>query len=128
MILMEVICDKGSPIGRDSHVFPREPQSWINEVEHHGASLIEWFGQEFLFADRLFVRLAQSLFGRSNKFAKQLESAAYRPASRDSVAHRVYWQLRHITLLFSVWAEPVAMKLSPASLATHGVFVFRKER
>jgi ubiquinone/menaquinone biosynthesis C-methylase UbiE len=127
MILMEVICDESS-IGRDSHVFPREPQGWVREIEHHGASLIAWFGQEFLFADRLLVRLAQSLFGRSSNLVKQVESAAYRSAPRASVAHRFYWQLRHITLQFSVWAEPAAMKLSPASLATHGVFVFRKER
>jgi hypothetical protein len=124
---MEVICRKNSRIEEDSHVFPREPQGWISEVEHHGASLIEWFGQEFLFADRLFVRLAQSLFGRSNNLVKHVQTA-HRSASPDSVAHRVYWQLRHITVLFSVWAEPAATILSPGSLATHGAFVFRKER
>jgi ubiquinone/menaquinone biosynthesis C-methylase UbiE len=128
MILMEVICDRGSPIGKDSHVFPREPQGWVSEIEHHGVSLIEWFGQEFLFADRLFVRLVQSLFGRSSNLAKQVESAAHRPPLHDSLAHRVYWQLRRITLLFSAWAEPAATKFSPASFATHGVFVFRKEQ
>ena len=61
MILMEVICGKDTHIGKDSHVFPREPRDWISEVERCGASLIGWFGQEFLLADRLYVRLAQTL-------------------------------------------------------------------
>ena len=55
LILMEVICGKEPDIHKDSHVFPREPRDWINEVENCGAPLIEWFGQEFLLADRLYV-------------------------------------------------------------------------
>jgi SAM-dependent methyltransferase len=129
MILMEVISRKDLHIGNDSHVFPREPQDWISGVEYCGASLIAWFGQEFLFADRLYVRLAQTLFGRKGNLVKQVQSTSHYSASRkSSVVHRVYWQLRHITAPFSVWAEPAVAKLSPASLATHGMFVFRKER
>ena len=127
MILMEVICGKDSRIEKDSHVFPREPRDWISEVEHCGASLIDWFGQEFLLADRLFVRSAQSLLGRKGNLVKQVQSASRHSSSwESSLAHRVYWLLRHITVPFSVWAEPAVARICPASLATHGVFVFRK--
>ncbi len=34
LILMEVICGKEPDIRKDSHVFPREPRDWINEVEN----------------------------------------------------------------------------------------------
>ena len=61
MILMEVISRKNHRVEEDSHVFPREPRDWITLVENCGVSLIEWFGQEFLLADRLYVRLAQTL-------------------------------------------------------------------
>jgi SAM-dependent methyltransferase len=128
MILMEVICGKGAHIGKDSHVFPREPRDWISEVERWGASLIGWFGQEFLLADRLYVRLAQTLSGRKGNFVKQVKSASYHSSSRkSSLVHRVYWRLRHITVPFSVWSEPAVARICPASLATHGMFVFRKE-
>jgi SAM-dependent methyltransferase len=127
MILMEVICRKDPRIEEESHVFPREPRDWITLVENCGVSLIEWFGQEFLLADRLYVRLAQTLFGRKGNLVKQVQSAFHPSSSRESsVAHRVYWQLRHITVPFSVWAEPAVAKICPNSLATHGIFVFRK--
>jgi SAM-dependent methyltransferase len=128
MILMEVICGKDTHIGKDSHVFPREPRDWISEVERCGASLIGWFGQEFLLADRLYVHLAQTLSGRKGNFVKQVKSASYDPSSRkSSLRHRVYWQLRHITVRPSIWCEPAVARICPASLATHGMFVFRKE-
>jgi SAM-dependent methyltransferase len=128
MILMEVICGKDPHIGEDSHVFPREPRDWISEVEHCGASLIAWFGQEFLLADRLYVRLAQILFGRKGNLVEQVQSASHHSSSREySVAHRVHWQLRHVTVPFSAWSESVVARIFPASLATHGMFVFRKE-
>ena len=127
LILMEVICGKDRHIGKDSHVFPREPRDWISEVEHCEASLVQWFGQEFLLADRLCVRLAQTLFGRSSDLVKQVQSTSDHSSSRKfSVAHRVYWLLRHITVPFSVWVEPAVAKICPGTLATHGVFVFRK--
>ena len=128
LILMEVICGKKPHIGRDSHVFPREPRDWISEVEHCGASLIEWFGQEFLLADRLYVRLAQTLYGPKVNFVEQVQStSSYSSLRESSLAHRVYWQLRHITVPFSVWSEPAVARICPDSLATHGIFVFRKE-
>jgi SAM-dependent methyltransferase len=127
MIMMEVICGKDLHIEKDSHVFPREPQDWISQVEHCGVSLIDWFGQEFLLADRLYVGLAQTLFGRKSNLVKQVQSASLRSSSRESsLAQRVYWQLRHITVPFSVWAEPIVRRICPASLATHGMLVFRK--
>ena len=130
MIMMEVICGKGkgTHIGKDSHVFPREPRDWISEVERCGASLIGWFGQEFLLTDRLYVRLAQTISGRKSNLVKQVQSTSYYSSARKtSVAHRVYWQLRHITLPFSVWSEPAVSTICPAFLATHGMFVFRKK-
>ena len=129
MILLELICGKDTHIGKDSHVFPREPRDWISEVEHCGASLIEWFGQEFLLADRLYVRLAQKLYRRKDNSVKEVQSTSYHSSSRKpSIAHRVYWQLRHISVPLSIWIEPTAARVCPASLATHGMFVFRKEK
>lgn len=128
MILMEVICRKGPRAERDSHVFPREPRDWISSVENCGVSLMEWFGQEFLLADRFYVRLAQTLFGRKSSLVKQVQSTYPRSSSHESsVAHRVYWKLRHITIPFSIWIEPTVERICPASLATHGIFIFRKE-
>jgi SAM-dependent methyltransferase len=127
LILMEVICGKDPHIGKDSHVFPREPQDWISEVENCGAFSIEWFGQEFLLADRLYVRVAQALFGRKGNLVQLVQSAHHNFSSRESsIARRVYWQLRHVTATFSAWSEPVVARVCPASLATHGIFVFRK--
>jgi len=128
MIMMEVICGKDPHIEKDSHVFPREPRDWISQGEHCGVSLIDWFGQEFLLADRLYVGLAQTLFGRKSNLVKQVRSASLHPSSRESsLSQRVYWKLRHITVPFSVWAEPIVRRICPASLATHGMFVFRKD-
>jgi len=127
MILMELICGKDSHIGEDAHVFPRKPRDWMREVEHCGASLIGWFGQEFLLADRLYVRLAQTLHGRKGNLVEQVQSTSYDSSSRkSSVARRVYWRLRRISVPFSVWSEPAVARMCPASLATHGTFVFRK--
>jgi SAM-dependent methyltransferase len=128
MILLEVICGQKPHIGKDSHVFPRKPRDWISEVEHCGATLSDWFGQEFLLADRLYVRLAHALYRPKSNFVDQVQSASYRSSSRkSSVAHRVYRQLRRITVPFSVWSEPAVARICPASLATHGMFVFRKQ-
>jgi len=129
MILMELICGKDRHTEKDAHVFPRPPRDWIGEVEHCGAPLIEWFGQEFLLADRLYVRLAQTLFTRKSNLVKQVQSTQYHSSTRESsVAHRFYWQLRRIIVRFSAWTEPAVARICPGSLATHGIFVFRKER
>jgi len=128
MILMEVICGKDPHVGKDSHIFPREPRDWISEVEHCGASLVDWFGQEFLLADRLYARVAQALFGRKGNIVEQVQSTSYRSSSwESSIAHVVYWQLRRIIAPFSAWPESAVARICPASLATHGMFVFRKK-
>jgi ubiquinone/menaquinone biosynthesis C-methylase UbiE len=127
LILIEVICGRDQYLGKDSHVFPRKPRDWISEVENRGASLVEWFGQEFLLIDRVYVRLAQTAYGRKSNLVKQVQSVYRHSSCQDfSTARRVYWQLRHITAYFSVWAEPVVERVCPASLATHGIFVFQK--
>jgi SAM-dependent methyltransferase len=127
LILMELIRGRDPCIGRDSHVFPRNPQEWVSEVVNCGASLVEWFGEEFLLVDRLYVRLAQTLFGRKGNLIKQVQNGyRYSSSPHVSVSRLVYWQLRHITAYLSMWAEPVVERVCPASLATHGVFVFQK--
>lgn len=128
MILMEVICRRVPQTDQDSHVFPRKSQDWIDSVENCGASLLGWFGQEFLLADRLFVRLIQTLYRRKGNLVGQVQSASYpAPSRKSSFAHRVYWQLRHITSPISVWVEPAVAAIFPDSLATHGVFIFQKK-
>lgn len=128
LILMEVICGKAPNIGRDSHVFPREPRNWIDEVENLGASLIGWFGQEFLVADRLYVGLAQVLFGRKGSLVGKVLSDSYKSiATEPSLTRRVYWKMRYITAHISAWSEPSVARILPRLLATHGVFVFRKK-
>ena len=113
--------------GQDQHIFPRKPQDWIREVESCGTTLIDWFGEEFFFLDRLFVRLAQTVFGRRRNAADQIQSASHHSTSEEySLARRVYWKLRRLTVPLSAWGEPAVEKICPASLATHAVFVFRK--
>ena len=121
MILFELIQGKGL------HIFPREPQDWIREVESCGATVIDCFGQEYFFLDRLFVRLAQTLSGRNANQAGSVQALAIDPSSTEkSLKRRVYWQIRRIIVPLSVWSEPVFATIFPASTATHGVYVFRK--
>ena len=128
LILMELICGRDADIGKDSHVFPRKPRDWVNEVENRGAILIDWFGQEFLLVDRLYACLAQTLYGRKSNLVKRVQSVNRHSSSQDfSAARRIYWQLRHITTNLSIWMEPVVERVCPPSLATHGIFVFQKK-
>ncbi len=122
MILFELIRGAGS------HIFPQQPQDWIREVESCGATLIGCFGQEYFFPDRLFVRLAQTLSMRKRNDARH-EQAIFHDSSpiEGSLTRRLYWQMRRIIVPFSVWLEPAFANIFPPSLATHGVFVFRKE-
>jgi len=122
MILMELTH------GRGSHIFPRAPRDWIGEVESHGTALIDWFGEEFFFPDRLFVHLARSIYGRKGNHVDQALSSFPNSLSpkKSSTSRRLYWRLRRITVPFSVWTEPAFVKMCPAFLATHGVFVFEK--
>ncbi len=127
MILMEVICGNDLRIDKDSHVFPRQPQDWISEVEHCGTSLIDWFGQEFLLPDRFCVNVARFLSGPKKNLVNQVQSNSYASSPRKpSLAQDVYWQLRHIAAPLSVWSEPLATRICSPALATHGMFVFEK--
>jgi ubiquinone/menaquinone biosynthesis C-methylase UbiE len=122
MILFELIRGAGQ------HIFPRQPQDWIREVESCGATLIGCFGQEYFFADRLFVRLAQTLSGRKGNPAGHVQAISHDSSSMEkSLARRLYWQIRRIIVPFSVWMEPVFANIFPPSTATHAVFVFRKK-
>jgi SAM-dependent methyltransferase len=127
MIFMETIGGKDLRVDRDAHVFPRQPKDWITEVERCGTSLIDWFGQEFLLVDRLWVNLARLLSGSKKNLVNQVQSNSYASSPRKpSFAHDVYWQLRHITAPLSAWSEPLAARICSPTLATHGMFVFRK--
>ena len=122
MILLELIRGQGS------HIFPRAPRDWISEVESHGTTLIDWFGEEFFLPDRLFVLLAQTIYVGKGHDVDQTQSTSHTYSSRESsMTRRIYWRLRRITVPFSAWTEPAIAKICPDLLATHAVFVFRKK-
>lgn len=122
MILLELTRGEGS------HIFPRPPREWISEVESHGATLIDWFGQEFFLPDRLFVFLAQTAHWRKGNHVDETQCSSPTFSSRgSSLKRRLYWRLRRITVPFSAWTEPAVAKICPAVLATHAVFVFHKK-
>jgi SAM-dependent methyltransferase len=112
--------------GNDDHIFPRSPQNWIKEAESCGVRLTSWFGQEFLLLDRAFVGIAQATRGNGTGSAQSVALTDSPMARPSSTARRLYWQLRRITMAVSSWAEPLAGKICPPDLATHGVFIFRK--
>jgi len=121
MILFELVQ------GKDPHIFPRTSVGWIQEVESCGAKLIKCFGQEFLLPDRLFVRLAGAVSGRRGDHINRVQFSPPDSNSHNPTAlRRIYWQLRHITVLSSACIEPAVARICPLSLATHAVFVFRK--
>jgi SAM-dependent methyltransferase len=120
LILMELIRGEGE------HIFPRNPQDWIEQAALCGAKLLGWFGQEYLLLDRLFVRAAQTAAGRNGIPASV--SAVSRGASsqHSTMARRIYWGLRRVTAPISAWSDPVTELICPAHIASHGVFVFQK--
>jgi ubiquinone/menaquinone biosynthesis C-methylase UbiE len=116
LILMELIRGEGI------HIFPRKPQDWIEQAASCGAKLVGWFGQEYLLLDRLFVHVAQAMARRH-----RVGDISQRPSSQQStMARRMYWGFRRITVPISAWADPVAGWICPGQIATHGVFVFKK--
>jgi ubiquinone/menaquinone biosynthesis C-methylase UbiE len=122
MILLELIRGKGS------HIFPRPPLGWIREAESCGTNLINCFGHEFFLPDRVFTTLAQAFSGRSSREVDPIQSSQpCRCSDERSVSHRIYWQLRRVTVPFSAWTEPLVAKICPPSMATHAIFVFRKK-
>ena len=121
MILFELVRGSGS------HIFPRQPHDWIREVAPCGATLIGSFGQEYLFADRLFVRVAQTLLNRKGNDAGPVQAVSAESGSPGgSLPRRLYWGMRRILVPVSAWMEPAFTKVLPASKATHAVLVFRK--
>jgi ubiquinone/menaquinone biosynthesis C-methylase UbiE len=113
--------------GASFHIFSRRPRDWIRQVESCGATLIDYFGQEYFFLDRMLVRLMQILSKRRGKDASE---AHIRPggsgSTEASLARRAYWGIRRLIVRFSVWIEPALVNSMPIRLATHAVFVFRK--
>ncbi len=119
MILFELIR------GEDAHIFPRAPQSWLDIGASCGLRARGWFGQEYLFLDRLFASVAQGVMNWRKPPADagdSFETASPPP----TMLRRVYWVLRRGIVPLSAWAEPAISRLCPGGLATHGVFVFQK--
>jgi SAM-dependent methyltransferase len=111
--------------GRAPHIFPRSPEDWIEQAAAHGASLLAWFGEEFLLPDRLFVRFVQSVSGGNGAGSKSALPGNSKVQTRSAIRN-AYWRFRHVTASFSAWTDPLVEKICPARYATHGVFVFRK--
>jgi ubiquinone/menaquinone biosynthesis C-methylase UbiE len=120
LILMELIRGEGA------HIFPRSPRDWIQQVALFGAKPIGWFGQEYFLLDRFFVRMARMLTGDSGSHVGAELTPLQASSGHSTIARRIYWNLRHVTAPLSVWMDPVAGKICPGHVATHGVFVFRK--
>jgi ubiquinone/menaquinone biosynthesis C-methylase UbiE len=113
--------------GNDLHIFPRSPHDWIRTVECCGTTLIKCFGQEYLFPDRLFVRMARAMSPlKGNAVEKGHPSSSHFTTLDYSTAQRVYWQLRRVTVSISARLEPAMANVFPPSLANHAMFVFRK--
>lgn len=126
LILFELIRGQGP------HVFSRPAADWISQVSAMGPRPIVWFGQEFLLFDRPMVALVQRLRAFAGYAASQTlpgkSQGAGDHAGSGLLARRIYWALRRISVVTSVWIEPVATKICPKTLATHGVFLFQKAK
>src|ERR1700722_26347 len=120
LILMEVIR------GRDGHIFSRSPTELIRNVCSTGATLIDWFGLEYFFLDRAFVRIAQTVGGRNLRKSSAHDPQISVGTAEPSGFRKAFWRLRHLTVPISVWIDPLAGRLCAGRLATHGVFVFHK--
>jgi len=118
--------------GHGLHVFSRLPDDWIEQVSTLGVSLVSWCGPEYFLFDRGFVYSVQKLRALAGYPVSEDSSPHSGPAGRDQelsdLARRVYWMLRRIAVALSVWAEPLFEKVCAGKLATHGVFLFRKEQ
>ncbi len=119
LILIEMIK------GRSEHVFSREPHDWIQRSASRRNSP-RWFGQEYLFLDRLFVILAQKLRSSPASRGSVRTLPGNTTAAPPSFGRRAYWGARHLIAVLSGWADPLFEKIFPSRCATHGVFVFRK--
>jgi SAM-dependent methyltransferase len=118
--------------GHGAHVFSRLPDDWIGQVSTLGVSLVSWCGHEYFLLDRGFVYSVQKLRALAGYAVSEDLSPNSGPAGGDhelpNLARRVYWAFRRIAVALSAWAEPVFEKVCPGKLATHGVFLFRKQQ
>jgi SAM-dependent methyltransferase len=116
--------------GQGLHVFSRLPDDWIGQVSKLGVSLVSWSGHEYFLFDRGLVLSVQKLRALAGYPASEDSSPHSGHAEGDhkmpDFARRGYWTLRRIAVALSVWAEPLFEKVCPNTLATHGVFLFRK--
>lgn len=116
--------------GHGLHAFSRSPDDWIRQASTLGVSLVSWRGHEYFLFDRCFVCSVQKLRALVGYPASEDSSPHSGPAGGDhelpDSARRVYWTLRRIAVTLSVWVEPLFERVCPSSLATHGVFLFRK--
>ena len=117
--------------GEAPHIFPRNPQDWVQLAESAGLSLIWSEGQEYLFLDQAFVQFAQKLRRLAgHKSGPGLPGQDNIPAAgppKKSTGKVIYWGGRRIACKLSEWVEPVARVICPGTWATHGVFVFQKQ-
>jgi ubiquinone/menaquinone biosynthesis C-methylase UbiE len=118
LILIELIRGQGT------HIFPRSPADWIQQVNSRGGKLLSWFGQEFLLLDRIFTNFVQSI--SSHMRERDPNGTPTNTERRTSQIGRVYWEVRHATTALAAWTEPATERIFPGRLATHGVFVFKK--
>jgi SAM-dependent methyltransferase len=118
--------------GHGSHVFSRPPDDWIGQVSALGVGLVSWRGHEYFLFDRGFVYSVQKFRALAGYAVSEDSSPHSVPAGGDhespNLARRMYWTLRRIAVALSVWAEPLFEKVCPGRLATHGVFLFRKQQ
>jgi SAM-dependent methyltransferase len=120
LILVELIRGNGP------HIFPRPPRDWIQQVTSRGATLLGWFGQEFLLLDRLFVHIAQRFRKSNGSPAGANTLSPDHITHRSSCSRRIYWGIRYLIALISAWADPLTEKILPGRYATHAVLIFRK--
>lgn len=118
--------------GRGPHVFSRRPTDWIHQVSSLGPRLVLSFGQEFLILDRVlmfFLQQLRTLKGKTTSETLPGKSENARNSSRlQIVARRIYWTFRKVTVASSAWIEPLAERVCPDSFATHGIFLFQKDK
>ncbi|HXM05083.1 MAG TPA: class I SAM-dependent methyltransferase [Chthoniobacterales bacterium] len=115
LILIELIRGKGN------HIFPLSPRNWINLVTSAGATLVDWFGQEFMLMDRAFVTLARLLVrGRDH------QTISLQAVNSASLSREMFWKIRRLSAIISARIDPTVGRIFPGKLATHAVFIFVK--
>jgi SAM-dependent methyltransferase len=115
LILIELIRGKGN------HIFPLSPRDWIDLVASSGATLVDWFGEEFMLVDRAFVTLARLLVR-----GKYHDTISLQDVRAASLSREVFWKIRRLTATVSARIDPTVSRIFPGNLATHAVFIFLK--